>query len=181
MTSSTLRYTLVAVLGAAGACLLWYLHHTAEVATVRLDAQQALDALAREHDTTLKNIRAEADQELARIQAEHRTAVDRVAELDRHHTQELEIARYENEVLRDAVNAGTVRLRVKASCPVGRADPGAASGSPQAAGLDDGTAVELSAAAGRSYFRLRSALTEDQQKILGLQEYVRTLLHFCSS
>lgn len=85
--------------------------------------------------------------------------------LDESATKELKDARDENKRLAADVAAGSRRLHVSASCPAVPADPGAA-------GVDDGRA-ELNEDARRLYFNHREQLTLDENKLRGLQAYVR--------
>lgn len=88
--------------------------------------------------------------------------------LDQQGTADLRKAEDENRRLRDAVAAGSVRLRVRAECP--------AAGLPQAAaaaGLDHGTGAELAADARPDYFALRAGLTRVEKKLAACQGVLR--------
>ena len=85
--------------------------------------------------------------------------------LDESATKELEDARDENKRLAADVAAGSRRLHVSASCPAVPADPGSAR-------VDDARA-ELNEDARRLYFNHREQVTLDENKLRGLQAYVR--------
>lgn len=80
-------------------------------------------------------------------------------------TKELKDARDENKRLAADVAAGSRRLHVSASCPAVPADPGSAR-------VDDARA-ELNEDARRLYFNHREQVTLDENKLRGLQAYVR--------
>ncbi|QJD58187.1 lysis protein [Pseudomonas sp. gcc21] len=95
-----------------------------------------------------------------------RELITDAAALDARHTRELHDAQRENDELRAAVVAGTVGLRVNASCP-------RVSDTPSTTSLDDGAAPELTADAREAYHTLRAQLTADRAKLTGLQDYIR--------
>lgn len=82
----------------------------------------------------------------------------------KHHT-ELEKKREENDRLRAAVAAGTVRLRLAASCP-----SQAPAGSP---GVDHGGEPVLDRAAEQAYFALRDGIARKEQQLKACQEILR--------
>lgn len=92
---------------------------------------------------------------------------------DLKHTQELRHALKANKDLHLAVDDGSWRLPVKATCPTAavRADAGAG-------GVADGGTAELAADARSDYFTLRDQLARSKQMILGLQDHVRS---FCTT
>jgi len=85
--------------------------------------------------------------------------------LDESATKELKDARDENKRLAADVAAGSRRLHVSASCPAVPADPGSAR-------VDDARA-ELNEDARRLYFNHREQVILDENKLRGLQAYVR--------
>ncbi len=93
-----------------------------------------------------------------------------LADLDRTATTEKSNALAENETLRRAVADGARRLRIAGSC---RASGGNMPGTTGAASLGDASAVELSAAAGRTVFDIRAGIIADQAALKVLQAYVR--------
>ena len=99
--------------------------------------------------------------------------IDMVAlrQLDMKKRKELNNAMEDNARLAAAVDAGTTRLRIKASCPVSPDLPAPSSSS----GADDGAWVELARDARSDYKTLLDQLSQDQIKIAGLQEYITTI------
>ena len=103
-------------------------------------------------------------QSLERLQSQQKA----IAEIDKHHTQELARANDEIEKLRADVASGRQRLHIAATCPkVSRYNAGTR--------VDDGAAPRLGSNAERDYFRLRRELTQMQKQLEGLQEYVKSL------
>ena len=105
-------------------------------------------------------------REAARISGEMLADRD---ENDRTRTQELNHALSENNDLRRAVDDGSKRLRLAATCS-----------SPKpvqtgAGGVDDAGTAELTADARSDYFTLRDQLALSREMILGLQDHVRRI------
>ena len=90
---------------------------------------------------------------------------------DLKHTLELNDALNHNKSLQRDVAARDKRLLIKASCPV-TGVPGSAGTS----GLADGGSAELAADARPDYFTLRDQLALTRQMVLGLQDYIRTVV-----
>lgn len=109
---------------------------------------------------------AQASQALALQQA----AESRTAASDAKYTKEKADALAENERLRRSVADGDRRLRIAGSCSSGG---GNVSGTTSAAGLGDAGAVELSGAAGRTVFDIRSGIIADRKALKALQDHVR--------
>ena len=90
-------------------------------------------------------------------------------EIDKKYSEELRQARSEITDLRAAVATGAKRLRVKATCPA------VLPTTPRAPGVDDGAWVELATSSREDYFKLREQLIENENKLKGLQDYVRNV------
>ncbi|WPC03470.1 lysis protein [Pseudomonas benzenivorans] len=90
-------------------------------------------------------------------------------EIDKKYAQELSDAREEIEGLRADVAAGNKRLRVKAVCPV------AVPSSTSAASVDDAVGAELDPVARSDYFALRERVVVTEQRLAGLQDYVKNV------
>ena len=105
-------------------------------------------------------------REAARISGEMLADRD---ENDRTRTKALNHALSEINDLRRAVDDGSKRLRVKATCSPPKPDQTGAGG------VDDAGAAELTADARSDYFTLRDQLALSRQMILGLQEHVRRI------
>ena len=105
-------------------------------------------------------------REAARISGEMLADRD---ENDRTRTKALNHALSEINDLRRAVDDGSKRLRVKATCNPPKP------GQTGAGGVDDAGTAELTADARSDYFTLRDQLALSRQMILGLQEHVRRI------
>ncbi len=153
MTIPPLRLALIVMLITALVPLYWFIR----VVDQRDEALKDLNGLKSE----VVGLR-----EAARISGELLAERDAI---DQRNTKELTDARTENDRLRGAVNDGTGRLHVRATCPMGRPVPATAG----AARVADAGRAELAADARPDYFTLRSQLALSRQMIFGLQQYVR--------
>ncbi|MDE9536961.1 lysis protein [Xenorhabdus bovienii] len=90
--------------------------------------------------------------------------IQRLAELDTKHRQELDNAKSEIDTLRADVAAGRRKLRIKAICPVSETT---SSGS-----VVDATTVELTGETGSTVLDIREDIINDQAKLRYLQDYV---------
>ncbi|WP_025111127.1 lysis protein [Pseudomonas sp. H1h] len=135
------------------------------VAWIGFDALEGQrDEARRERDSA--KWEASGLREAARISGEMLAERDAI---DQRNTKELTDARTENERLRRAVDDGTRRLRIRATCPASGSLP-TATGPGRVA--DAGTA-ELAPDARPDYHTLRDQHALSRQMILGLQQYVR--------
>ena len=123
-----------------------------------------LDTAERERDSAQGEVAGL--REAARISGEMLADRD---ENDRTRTQELNHALSENNDLRRAVDDGSKRLRLAATCSTTKPDQ------TSAGGVDDAGTAELTADARSDYFTLRDQLALSQQMILGLQDHVRRI------
>lgn len=105
-------------------------------------------------------------REAARISGEMLADRD---EIDRTRTEALNHALSEINDLRRAVDDGSKRLRVKATCSPPKPDQTGAGSV-----VDAGTA-ELTADARSDYFTLRDQLALSREMILGLQDHIRRI------
>lgn len=135
----------------------------------RLDAERAEHMRTKAEHAQKLQLLAEATTKAAtaaqKAQQAHQQAV---AAIDTQRTQELFHAMAENDSLRAA---GSVRLRIAASCP----RPAAAAGLPSSAPAAsvDPQAADLTAEAGRAVWDLRAALIAERAQLLALQDYAR--------
>lgn len=113
--------------------------------------------LAKAHAQTLSEYR----------EREH-VLQDALALVDIERTAERTKAREENDRLRAAVDAGAVRLRIRAACPSPEL-PQAASGP----GVGDRAQAELAADARQDYFALRSGIVEVEKALAACQDILR--------
>lgn len=137
------------------------------VADQRDDARSERDAAV----LGLSTVTTERDglREAARISGEMLAARDAN---DLKHTLELNDALDHNKSLQRAVDDGRQRLLVKARCPTTTAVSGATgTGSVANAGP-----AELAADARPDYFTLRDQLALTRQMVIGLQDYIRTVV-----
>jgi prophage endopeptidase len=118
------------------------------------------DTARRERDSA--QFEVNGLREAARISGEMLAERDAI---DQRNTTELTHALTENQRLRRAVDAGSQRLRVDATCPAVPADSGAGR-------LADAGAAELTADARSDYFTLRNQLALSRQMVLGLQQHI---------
>lgn len=107
----------------------------------------------------------EAQLDSLRVAQQRQAAI---AATDQQHTEALREKDHEIARLRAAVAAGTVRLRVNATCP----------GVPTAAGdpgVDPGPAPELGRAAVEDYFVLRDGINRQYEQLTACQSILRGL------
>ena len=85
------------------------------------------------------------------------------------HTDELRKAQNETNSLRDRLRAGSIGLRIAATCPESRLGPQASSG----ARVDTGTGAELGETARRAYFALRDGIDRASAQLAACQDELR--------
>lgn len=136
-------------------------------------ADQRDDARGERDDAVLElgTVTTERDglREAARISGELLAARDAN---DLKHTLELNDALDHNKSLQRDVAARDKRLLIKASCPTASPVLGATS----TGSLADAGSAELAADARSDYFTLRNQLALTRQMVLGLQDYIRTVV-----
>ena len=143
---------------------------TWKVDTWRYGKQLADLSASYQADLTTISIAAAAQ---ARQALELQQATQKaLAELDAKATTEKAHALAENEKLRADVADGDRRLRIAGRCS---ADSNNLSDTTSTARLDNGGAVELTGAAGRTVFDIRAGIIKDRAAMKGLQGYVRKL------
>nr|WP_257622887.1 lysis protein [Pseudomonas sp. NKUCC02_KPG] len=125
--------------------------------------------LSAAHQADLTSI-ANAAAAQARQALEKQQAIQKaLAELDTKATKEKMNALAENEKLRADVAAGDRRLRIAGRCSAYSSN---LSNPTSSARLDDGGAVELAGAAGRTVFEIRAGIIKDRAALKGLQEHM---------
>lgn len=149
MTLSPFRLALIVMLITALVPLYWFIR----VVDQRDAALKDLSSMQSE----VKGLR-----EAARISGERLAERDAI---DLKNTTELNHVRTENQGLRRAVDDGSQRLRVEATCPAVPANSGAGR-------LADAGTAELTADARSDYFTLRDQLALSRQMVLGLQQHI---------
>ena len=85
------------------------------------------------------------------------------------HTAALRKAQNETNSLRDRLRAGSIGLRIAATCPAADPRPQAASG----ARVDSGTGAELNETARRAYFALRDGIDRASAQLAACQDELR--------
>ena len=162
MTISLTRLAFVLLLASLAAYALFDY-----VADQRDDARGERDAAVLE----LGTVTTERDGllEAKRISGEMLAARDTN---DLKHTLELNNALDHNKALQRDVAARDKRLLIKASCPTATAMPATAG----TASVADAGSAELAADARPDYFTLVDQLALTRQMVLGLQDYIRTVV-----
>ncbi|WP_052752518.1 lysis protein [Tatumella morbirosei] len=92
-----------------------------------------------------------------------------VSDIDNQYQTTIKAKDDEINSLRNSVDAGSVRLRVKAVCPAGVSKTGTTASSTNA------TSAELDPDARQNYYTLRSQLAQATAQINGLQAYIREI------
>nr|WP_314583418.1 lysis protein [uncultured Pseudomonas sp.] len=133
-------------------------------------AEAATERESKAHQADLAAISNAAAQQVREALAKQQDAQQKVADLDRKHTEEMQNAKDENDRLRGDVADGRRRLQLKASCPASGSNlPNTTS----TASLGNGSSPRLNDAAERDYWSLRSGIATARNQIAALQRYVR--------
>lgn len=139
---------------AAILCLGWAADHYHDKAIAWRDTAHQSGQLARQQAATITDINQRQQK---------------LAALDKTHTEALSAAESENDALRRQLAAGTRRMYIRAKCPV--SGTGTAAGTSR---LGDGAAVELAADSRQNILDIRAGIIRDREKLRYLQEYVQT-------
>ena len=142
-------------------------------ATWKVDAwrySKQLADLSASHQADLTAISSAAAAQVRQALERQQATQKALAELDAKATTEKARDLAENERLRADVAADDRRLRIAGRCSAGS---GKLSDTASATRVDDGGAVELAGATGRTIFDIRGAIIKDRAALRGLQEYVR--------
>lgn len=121
------------------------------------------------HQADLTAISNAAAQQVRDALDKQQDAQQKLADLDRKHTEELTNANAENDRLRARLATGG-RVRVAGNCPANPVSVPAAAGP---ASVDHAGTVELSPEAGRNVLDVRAGIIADQAALKALQQYVR--------
>ncbi|MBG2712360.1 lysis protein [Proteus mirabilis] len=111
-----------------------------------------------------KELTATLEEQKA-INTDYQVRIERLNQLDTRHTQELDNAKAEISQLRDLSERNPEWVYIKAECPKNASNP--------ATSLDDATTARPTDTAIRNYWLLRERITQSEQVILGLQDYIR--------
>ena len=142
-------------------------------ATWKVDAwryDKQLADLNASHQADLAAISTAAADRVRQVLEKQQAAQKILADHDAKATKEKAHALAENERLRADVAADDRRLRIAGRCSAGS---GKLSDTASATRVDDGGAVELAGATGRTVFDIRAGIIKDRAALKGLQEYVR--------
>lgn len=100
------------------------------------------------------------------INTDYQVRIERLNQLDTRRTQELVNAKNEISRLRDISERNPERVYIKAECPKSTSNPPTS--------MDDATTARPTDTAIRNYWLLRERITQSEQMILGLQDYINT-------
>ncbi|HEK0777953.1 TPA: lysis protein [Proteus mirabilis] len=100
------------------------------------------------------------------INKDYQARITRLNQLDIKYTQELASAKNEIDRLRVSAERNPDRVYIKAEC--------SKSTTTSTASMDDATTARPTDTAIRNYWLLRERITQSEQMILGLQDYIRT-------
>ncbi len=104
-------------------------------------------------------------EEQKAINTDYQVRIERLNQLDIRHTQELVNAKNEISRLRDISERNPERVYIKAECPK--------SATTSTSGVANATTARPTDTAIRNYWLLRERITESEQIIKGLQDYIR--------
>ncbi|EMR5928305.1 lysis protein [Proteus mirabilis] len=126
-----------------------------------------INAQAKRINTLTENNKelTTALEEQKDINIDYQARIERLNQLDTRHTQELVNAKNEISRLRDISERNPERVYIKAECPK--------STTTSTASMDDATTARPTDTAIRNYWLLRERITQSEQIIKGLQDYVR--------
>ena len=99
------------------------------------------------------------------INKDYQARITRLNQLDIKYTQELASAKAEIDRLRVSAERNPDRVYIKAECPK--------STTTSTASMDDATTARPTDTAIRNYWLLRERITQSEQMILGLQDYIK--------
>ncbi|HEK0789428.1 MULTISPECIES: lysis protein [Proteus] len=120
-----------------------------------------IKTLSNENELLSKDL-----SEQININSNYKERIDKLNKLDSDHQQELSNAKKEIDQLRDISERNPERVYIKAECPKSASNP--------ATSMDDATTARPTDTAIRNYWLLRERITESEQIIKGLQDYIRT-------
>ncbi|WP_432807551.1 lysis protein [Providencia alcalifaciens] len=110
--------------------------------------------------------------EQVKINEDYQERVQSLHQLDTKHIQELANAKSEIDKLRIAAERNPERVYIKASCKKAE--------SVTTSSVDDATTARPTNSAIRNYWLLRERITESEQMIKGLQEYIDYVCRYSS-
>ncbi len=125
-----------------------------------------INAQAKRINTLTENNKelTTALEEQKDINIDYQERIERLNQLDIRHTQELVNAKNEINRLRDISERNPKRVYIKAECPK--------SATTSTSGVANATTARPTDTAIRNYWLLRERITQSEQMILGLQDYI---------
>jgi prophage endopeptidase len=127
---------------------------------------EEVQSLKTQHEKTIADAEHANNMHLIALVNEHDAKAARLAAIDQETTDQLTKAQHENKTLAARLAAGTVGLRIAATCPA------SAPGGPEAAqgtGVGAGASATLDATAGRAYSALREGIATTEGKLTACQ------------
>ncbi|HGN1316418.1 TPA: lysis protein [Proteus mirabilis] len=126
-----------------------------------------INAQAKRINTLTENNKelTTALEEQKDINIDYQARIERLNQLDTRHTQELVNAKNEISRLRDLSERNPERVYIKAECPK--------SATTSTSSVANATTARPTDTAIRNYWLLRERITQSEQMILGLQDYIR--------
>ncbi|UXJ00873.1 lysis protein [Proteus mirabilis] len=126
-----------------------------------------INAQAKRINTLTENNKelTTALEEQKDINIDYQARIERLNQLDTRHTQELVNAKNEISRLRDISERNPKRVYIKAECPK--------SATTSTSGVANATTARPTDTAIRNYWLLKERITQSEQMILGLQDYIR--------
>ncbi|HID7802650.1 TPA: lysis protein [Proteus mirabilis] len=125
-----------------------------------------INAQAKRINTLTENNKelTTALEEQKDINTDYQVRIERLNKLDTRRTQELVNAKNEISRLRDISERNPKRVYIKAECPK--------SATTSTSGVANATTARPTDTAIRNYWLLRERITQSEQMILGLQDYI---------
>ncbi len=161
------KFAVTAILLAIGFAGGWYIQGNrwaADIATIQAQNAENMQQIAN----TAQAATADA---LAKQQAAEKSA----AAIDTKYTQDLANAQSEISTLRSAVAAGSVELRLNATCSDDSGSSNAMSKISTTGSVAHATGPRLTDAAQRDYLTLRQRINVATAQITGLQNYIKSV------
>lgn len=166
----------VVLIAGAGAGIAWWATSTSYNADMS-DLKAAHLKEKGRWDADRLAITTKAQQDTAAALQRTKDAQTAAAVLDAEWQEKYANAQQENSDLRDDVAAGHRRVRILTANLA--ASQHATGGDPATSCVGDATGVELSAAAGRTVYDIRSGIISDRAKIDYLQGYIEKVVRQC--
>jgi len=161
------RSALMAVLIAAGFAGGWYIQGNRWNADVATKVAQYTNNMKTVSDANAK--------QLADEQAKGQALQAALATLDTKYNLELANEQSANNILRNQLNTGALKLRVKAKCPASASSSSEVPNDSTAGGVGNDATVELSATVGSDILNIRAGILSDQAALKYLQDYALSL------